>query len=99
MVAVICVLITIVIVVIIRKGISVMIYSVVIMYSLPIGFGHQHDEESIPDVQRQEKDINMSKNIVYEQIKWCKQKIVLKENVAYCSTSECVSPYSYVYIQ
>ena len=61
-----------------------------------VGFGHQRNKESVTEVEHQEKDINMSKNIVYEQVKCHKQKIVLKENVAYCSTSECVSPYAYI---
>ena len=42
-------------------------------------------------VKHQENDINMSKNIVYEQVKCRKQKIMLQDNVAYCSTIECVS--------
>ena len=60
-------------------------------YCAYLGFGYQQDEESITAVEYQEKNINMSKNIVYEQIKCRKQKIVLQENVAYCITSEFVS--------
>ena len=64
------------------------------------GFGHQQQDkaESTTSVEQQEKDINMSKNIIYEQIKYHKQKIELQENVAYCSTSECVSSGSIVII-
>ena len=54
------------------------------------GFGHQQQDgvESTTSVERQEKDINMSKNIIYEQIKYYrKQKIELQENVTYCSMS------------
>ena len=56
-------------------------------------------KDSVTAVEHQEKDINMSKNVVYEQVKCHKQKIVLQENVAYCSTSECVSSgiYNVVY--
>ena len=56
-------------------------------------------EDCVTAVEHQEKDINMSKNVVYEQVKCHKQKIELQENVAYCGTSECVSSgiYNVVY--
>jgi hypothetical protein len=63
------------------------------------GLGHhdqQSDEDCVTAVELQEKDINMSKNVVYEQVKCHKQKITLQENVAYCSTSECVSRVSHL---
>ena len=61
-----------------------------------IGYQQQDKAGSTTSVEQQEKDINMSKNIVYEQIKYHKQIIELQENVAYCSTSECVSSGSIV---
>lgn len=61
---------------------------------LYLGFRHRQNKASditAAAVEDQEKDINMSRNIVYEQVKCQKQKIVLEENVAYWSTSQCAS--------
>ena len=44
-----------------------------------------------PDVEHQEKDISLSKNVVYAQVKHGKERISLQENVAYVSTTDYVS--------
>ena len=46
--------------------------------------------EIIDPVEYQETSITMTKNTVYEQVKCHKPKIILQENIAYCSASECV---------
>ena len=95
-----CVVLTaVVLVIIVRKGIRVhdvsyklvsSSYFIFVHIVSCIGFGCRQTE-IITEVEHQEKDINMSMNIIYEHVKYSKQKIALQENVAYCTTGDCVS--------
>lgn len=53
-------------------------------------FGHQ-EKEIIADVQNPDNDISMSVNVLYEEVTFREQNLVLQENAAYCTTSECAS--------
>ena len=58
---------------------------------LHLGVGRGHAETDDSEVKHQEKDIEMSRNTVYDQVNNYQRKIVLNENVAYCSPSHFVS--------